>query len=563
MDNSLTFSTSLRLIKLLGSVCAFGLFNAAAVNAADDPFPVIERGSPSDSIFHSKTPNDNNTLLSSSKQSSHSNPATISSSKRGDLSFLDGNELILSSNKDNPLKAKNYSEYLSHSINIKANKIKEADKRDLSNGFDVYNNESFLPADSVLFASKANENTKSLVFNPKTSFSLFAVSNTYANTFWGSSAAPALNKLHDQLYSQYTFVIASDTSFFGRDSLKISGILSNYQFNSPGCGSPLLSTSHFYCFPTNNSLQLFRAWYTYHLSDEFKVTVSPRMYTYDLLPVSTAMYSPKGATMIGLKSLLFDFVDYASVPGTYPLTLGPGGGFSYSKNGWAFGAGFVAQLLSSDPSQVGMLDNNNGSTAVAQLSYTSQRYGFQAAWTNTIYSSDSLKFNFAQSTGLGTNPFGFLTSMAVNTAAIGGYYYIIPQRFSISGGINYSFYNATSSGSNPAFGQFVNSGDTAYGNAWLLTLQYERFLANSLTLGSSFGQIGMIRGNTSTVGTDDSNTPPWMILGFLNWQANKYLGITPYLYWTTASNSINYSTGGPVPTTSSFGANLMVTLTLY
>jgi hypothetical protein len=452
----------------------------------------------------------------------------------------------------------------------------------ISTGRDEKGNLLVTDSGTVKFVEQANSNSapKALVasatptatsksvdgigFNPKIRFSLFAIDNTSINTFYGSSAAPTLNQQYSQLYNQYILVPGVSMSFFGKDQLMVTGVLSNYQANTPGCGAPLWSTSHFYCFQTQNSFQLFRAWYSFPINDNIRVMAGPRMYTYDLLPVSTAMYSPKGANMIGLKSLLFDFVDYASVPGTYPLTLGPGAGITFAKNGWALGGGFVAGNPSSNLSQVGMLDNNNGSTAVVQLSYTSARAGFQAAWTNTNYGLNPLGvFYFAEASGLAINPFAFLTPMTVNTAAIGGYYYIIPKKFSISGGMNYGFYTATASGSNPWYGLTVNNGDTAVSNAWLLTFQYEKLFTDSIAIGTSFGQTGMIKSNTSNVGIDNQATPPWMIIAFLNWQATKQLSITPYLYWATASNSLNYSTGGPLPTTSTFGGSLMLSLALY
>ena len=398
-------------------------------------------------------------------------------------------------------------------------------------------------------------------FNPKINFSLFAVNNTSINTFYGSSAAPSLNQQYSQLYNQYILVPGVAVSFFGKDQLMVTGVLSNYQANTPGCGAPLWSTAHFYCFATQNTFQLFRAWYSFPINDDIRVIAGPRLYSYDLLPVSTAMYSPKGANMIGLKSLLFDFIDYASVPGTYPLTLGPGGGITFRKNNWALGGGFIAGNPSSDLSQVGMIDNNNGSTAVIQLSYTSQRGGFQAAWTNTNYGNNPLdKFNFGESTGLAINPFGFLTSMTVNSASVGGYYYIIPKKFSISGGMNYGFYTATQSASIPFYGT-VNSGDNAVSNAWVLTFQYEKLFTDSIAIGTSFGQTGMIKSNTSSFGIDNQATPPWMVIAFLNWQATRQLSVTPYLYWATSSNSINST--GAVPTTSTFGGSLMLSLALY
>jgi hypothetical protein len=391
-------------------------------------------------------------------------------------------------------------------------------------------------------------------FNPKVKFSLFAIDTTSINTFFGSSAAPTLNQKYSQLYNQYTIVPNISISFFGKDQLLVSGILTNYQFDTPGCGTPSPGTAHFYCFPTQNTLQLFRAWYSFYVNDNIKVTVGPRLYSYDLLPVSTASYSPKGANFIGLRSLLFDIVDYASVPGTYPLTLGPGAGITYAKDGWALGGGIIAGNPQTGDT-TGMLDNNNGSTAVVQLSYSGARGGFQAAWTNTAYPLGG--YYFQEGSTAAWNPFNWSTSMTVNTAAIGGYYYIIPQKFSISGGMNYGFYAATSDG------YLVKNGDSAVSNTWLITLQYEKLFNDKVAIGTSFGQLGMIKSNTSQGGAiDNQATPPWILMTFLNWQVAKHLSLSPYLYWSTSDTKVG-SSASPSEQTGTFGAALMATLAFY
>ena len=395
-------------------------------------------------------------------------------------------------------------------------------------------------------------------FNPKVKFSLFAIDTTSINTFYGSSAANALNQRYSNLYNQYTIVPAVSISFFGKDQLFVSGILTNYQLDTPGCGTPSPGTAQFYCFPTQNSLQLFRAWYSFYVNDNIKVMAGPRLYSYDLLPVSTAGYSQKGNNYLGLRSLLLDIVDYASVPGTYPLTLGPGAGISYSKDGWALGGGIIAGNPQTG-SITGMVDNNNGSTAVVQLSYSGARGGFQAALTNTAYPMPSNLggYYFQEGSNASFNPFNWSTPMNVNTASVGGYYFIIPQKFSISGGMNYGFYTAS------ADGYLVKNGDTAVSNTWLITLQYEKFFKDNIAIGTSFGQIGMIKSNTSLGGAiDNQATPPWILMGFLNWQVAKYLSLSPYLYWSTSDTKVG-SSASPSEQTGTFGAALMATLAFY
>lgn len=410
---------------------------------------------------------------------------------------------------------------------------------------------------STATAAAPSTEKKYPVFNPKIKFALFAIDTTSINTFFGSSAANALNQRYSNLYNQYTIVPTATISFFGKDQLFVSGILTNYQLDTPGCGTPSPGTAHFYCFPTQNTLQLFRAWYSFYINDNIKVMAGPRLYSYDLLPVSTAGYSQKGNSYLGLRSLLLDIVDYASVPGTYPLTLGPGAGITYAKDGWALGGGIIAGNPQSG-GITGVVDNNNGSTAVVQLSYSGARGGFQAAWTNTAYPMPSNLggYFFQEGSNASFNPFNWSTPMNVNTASVGGYYFIIPQKFSISGGMNYGFYTAA------ADGYLVKNGDTAVSNTWLITLQYEKLFRDNIAIGTSFGQIGMIKSNTSGGAIDNTATPPWILMGFLNWQVAKYLSLSPYLYWSTSDTKVG-SSGNPSAQTGTFGAALMATLAFY
>ena len=471
----------------------------------------------------------------------------VSSSNAGDLKSLDlANELNLPTLNSKTLSIQTGRDQQGNLL------VSESGTSQL---FEQSTVTSTLKPDALASAPLAKTSEKKYpVFDPKVKFALFAIDTTSINTFFGSSAANSLNQRYSGLYNQYTIVPTVSISFFGKDQLFVSGILTNYQFDTPGCGTPSPGTAHFYCFPTQNTLQLFRAWYSFYINDNIKVMAGPRLYSYDLLPVSTAGYSQKGKNFLGLRSLLFDIVDYASVPGTYPLTLGPGAGITYAKDHWALGGGIIAGNPQTGDT-TGMLDNNNGSTAVVQLSYSGARGGFQAAWTNTAYPFGG--YYFQEGSSAAWNPFNWSTSMTVNTAAIGGYYYIIPKKFSISGGMNYGFYAATSDG------YLVKNGDAAVSNTWLITLQYEKLFNDKIAIGTSFGQIGMIKSNTSQGGAiDNQATPPWILMTFLNWQVAKHLSLSPYLYWSTSDTKYG-SSPSPSEQTGTFGAALMATLAFY
>ena len=418
----------------------------------------------------------------------------------------------------------------------------------------INNNLVDASVDNQPLAEAPSDSKKLPLFDPQIKFQLYAVDVTSYNNYWGSSESQSFNDKYSKVYNQFIIVPVASVSFLSsrKDELRIMGVLSNFKFDSPGCGTPNLAIAYFYCFPTDQKPELYRAWYSYKINDNIKIMGGPRLYSYDLLPVSTASYSPKGTNYIGLKSLLYDINDYATVPGTYPLTLGPGGGISFSKNGWALGGGVIAGNQQSDSNA---LANNVATTGVVQLSYTGRRAGFQAAYTNSSYYNGQVYF---QQGSLATlQPFNFATSMDVQTASIGGYYYIIPDRFSISGGTNFSFYEADSGNVNAG----VVKGDTARGRTWLVTLQYDRAFRDDITIGTSFGQQGMLTSNTSQGAIDDQSSNPYIVTAFLNWQISKNVSLAPHIYW---SRSVSTTSGGQTsPSTSSFGAALMATLALY
>ena len=88
--------------------------------------------------------------------------------------------------------------------------------------------------------------------------------------------------------------------------------------------------------------------------DEFKLTVGPRLYAFDFLPVSNAVFGAKSGSMIGLRALPLDMLQNAGVSGVYPMINGPGVGLSFIKDGWSAAAGFVSFDDTSDSTGKGI-----------------------------------------------------------------------------------------------------------------------------------------------------------------------------------------------------------------
>jgi hypothetical protein len=385
-------------------------------------------------------------------------------------------------------------------------------------------------------------------FSPTAKFSMLAFNNFTGTSFSGSSKAKSYRRDYGALYTGYSIIPSLNVSWGGTDMLTIIGLASNYDPMSSSCGAPFLASYAPQCGPTDNQLTLWRMFYSTPLTNEIKVTVGGRLYAYDFLPVSNAVYGQKAGSTIGLRALPLDILQYAGVPGVYPYVLGPGFGVSYIKKGWSIASGYVSSYGSSSLSSEGLFGEDSGWSTVTQLAYTGKSAGFQVAWTHTSYPKNNIFF--LEGTPLASNPFLGLVSMSVNTAAAGGYWYI-RNNLSVSGGIIKSFYKAD--GSIMEDLNTINSGDSASSFGAVVTLQWERAISNDGTLGISFGIPGYLQSNSSSTGIDEK---PYALIGFMNWSLTDNLQFSPSIYW------LKHAGGNTDPNTSSFGFSMLFTFFL-
>ena len=391
---------------------------------------------------------------------------------------------------------------------------------------------------------------ESVNFSPTAKLN-FALFNWYqANQFSGSSNADKYNKEYGAFTNTFGLIPSLNVSFTGKDYLSIYGIVGNCGYDNVASGAPFLSTYAPQCaaqFSSDNSPVLWRMYYTTPVfTDELKITVGPRLYAFDFLPVSNAVFGPKAGSMIGLRALPLDMLQNAGVPGVYPLIDGPGVGLSYNKDGWSAAAGFVSFDGASSSSGKGIFGDHSLKESVVQLAVTKPEAGFQLAWTSTNYPLDN-SFVFQEGTPLSALPFNGSVAKVVNTFSGGGYWYITDD-LSISGGLKRMYYKADSGNAEID----LSAGETASSITGVVTLQWERAFTDELTLGMSYGVPGYITDNPSNLGID---TQPNALLGFANWSVSNNIQISPWVYWMQGvggKNDPDASTLGAVLLTSFF-----------
>jgi len=387
---------------------------------------------------------------------------------------------------------------------------------------------------------------ESVRFSPTAKLN-FALFNWYqANQFSGSSKADKHNKDYGAFANTFGLIPSLNVSFTGKDYLAIYGVVGSCGYNNVASGAPFLSTYAPQCaaqFSSDNSLVLWRMYYTTPVFvDELKLTVGPRLYAFDFLPVSNAVFGPKAGSMIGLRALPLDMLQNAGVPGVYPLINGPGAGLSYNKDGWSAAAGFVSLEGASSSSGKGIFGDHSQKESVVQLAVTKPEAGFQLAWTSTNYPLDN-NFVFQEGTPLSALPFNGSVAKVVNTFSGGGYWYITDD-LSISGGMKKMYYTADSGNAEID----LSAGETASSITGVVTLQWERAFTDQLTLGMSYGVPGYITDNPSNLGNDSQ---PNALLGFANWSVSNNIQISPWVYWMKGVGGKND------PDTSTFGAVLL------
>lgn len=404
---------------------------------------------------------------------------------------------------------------------------------------------------------------EAMSFSTTTKFNMFAVFTVNSIDYSGSSAAKDYKTRYGGTTMNYSLLPILRTSFSGKDMLEVWMQASNIGdgepaytggADNPTCAAGYAGTASAYCIPgpKDNTLSIYRIFYKFPVGDDFTVTVSPLMDTFDYLTVGSAALSPKAGKWVGLKNLYTDAITMTNVPGVYPYVVGGGAAIKYSKNGWSVDAGYNSKSSNSSDPEFGLFGENAANKYAVQVSYTSERAGVQAAWTRTKFNEMQMASTHYYNIGtpLTNNPFtnnsfDGTSEMVLNTAGLAGYWYIT-EDFSLSGGMYLGFYEST------VDTMYAVDGDQAESKAWMTTLQWERFLSEDTTIAFSFGQPNSVYSNDSNLGSDPER--PWFAVGSLTWQVNNNMTVTPMLYWMKGLG------GKHDPDGSALGATVMTSI---
>lgn len=339
-----------------------------------------------------------------------------------------------------------------------------------------------------------------------------AVSSGQRNAFlpnnsW-SITGPNLGAPTDGFTISYDLQLNLDTSFSGKDLLKIRLEAGNMTYNAFGLASATPLSYYTWLFPLgqpDNTLVLNRFYYSFPLNNELRLTVGPKVRQDDLIGNWPGRY-PSEIPLFGIPF-------YAGSPGAYNLNLGSGAGLTWNKplggiNFVATTAYVAANGNIGNPASGGLLTAGAGGSFTTQISTFSKRWNIAAVYTlnqNGVY------------LGMGTPQYNINTTAAVNSYGIGGYYdFNTDNRY-------LPIFNAGA-----GYNTYTDPNDPRLAAAsWYVGLAWNRLITSNQDFGFSFGQPTFVTAQR-TGSPDDGN---YFVEVWYRFQLSDHISITPALLW--------------------------------
>jgi hypothetical protein len=321
----------------------------------------------------------------------------------------------------------------------------------------------------------------------------------------------------------YELELYSDTSFSGKDLLRLVLRTGNFTLSSNSFGGPFPAPSNlsqlevaFQEIGKPNQVSIDRLFYQFPAGD-FTVSLGGRIGQEDMLAIWPSVYPSQS---------VLDVTSLNGAPEAYNKNLGTGAGLWWQKSGFAVSANYVADRGGlGDPALGGIATAGSGGTGTVQAGYSHDRFGIaaivsqiqnQTPWIG--YSTNFLSGSQLQNPGT-TSAYG-----------LSGYWVPAQDGWIPSVSAGFGFNTTTYAADVERDGLARNS------RSWNVGLQW----MNALTQGNSAGMaVGQATYATSLYGDQGANDANYVWEWWYAFQVSDNLAVTPALFYLSRPQGAN------------------------
>jgi hypothetical protein len=161
-----------------------------------------------------------------------------------------------------------------------------------------------------------------------------------------------------------------------------------------------------------DSVEVNRLFYQFPLGKSFTATIGGKVRQDDMLAFWPSVYP---------SDTVLDIFTYGGAPGTYPLTLGSGGGIWWKSGGFSVSANYVAANGNlGNPNDGGIGTDGSAQSGTAQIAWNNDNFGIAAAYTYLTPEGGQVGLYGGNGTPLAN--LGYALSDSVNSVGISGYW---------------------------------------------------------------------------------------------------------------------------------------------
>jgi hypothetical protein len=330
----------------------------------------------------------------------------------------------------------------------------------------------------------------------------------------------------------YDLRLIFDTSFTGKDLLRTRLRAGNFGSSPWGAANPdnLVGLNAFeVAFESGagaDVVNVDRLYYQFPIGKSFTATIGGKVRQDDMLAFWPSVYPA---------DTVLDIFTYAGAPGTYPLTLGSGGGLWWKSGGFSISANYVAVNGNvGDPNFGGIGTDGSAQTGTVQIGYQSNSvpsivgflggsWGLAAAYTYTTPQGGLAGLYGGNGTPLAN--LGYALSDSVNSVGVSGYWQPSKSGWLPSVSLGWGL-NAHSSDN-------FDVVDGAQTQSWYVGLQWADVFVKGNAMGLAVGQPTFL----TKSGDDDLLDPndgqyAWEF--WYKFQVTDNISVTPAVFYLSA-----------------------------